>query len=108
MKFQAGLLDLALSYVFGVQPNSSVWPDGEGPPPAKAWSGQGRPPTRLQRSDDHQRVSTKDLALSLPASALQAVTWRVGVKGDLVSRFATKRIRPAHRDYERDQPWPEL
>ena len=96
MKFQAGLLDLALSYVpvcrseaskirhdkpdlrrdaaaggdvLGVQPNSSVWPDGEGPLPAKAWSGQGRPPTRLQHSDDHQPVSAKDLALSLPMAS---------------------------------------
>ncbi len=108
MKFQAGLLELELSYVLGVQPNSPVWPDGEGPLPAKAWSGQGRPPTRLQRSNDHQPVSTKDLALSLPASAWQEVTWRAGVKGDLVSRFAAKRIRPAHRDYEREEPWPEL
>jgi SRSO17 transposase len=76
--------------------------------PAKAWSGQGRPPTRLQRSDDHQPVSAKELALSLPASTWQEVTWRAGVKGDLASRFAAKRIRPAHRDYERDEPWPEL
>ena len=105
---QATLLDLELSYVLGVQPNSSVWPDGEGPLPAKAWSGQGRPPTRLQRSNDHQPVSAKDLALSLPASDWQSVTWRAGVKGDLVSRFAAKRIRPAHRDYEREEPWPEL
>jgi SRSO17 transposase len=108
MKFQAGLLDLELSYVVGVQPNSSVWPDGEGPLPAKAWSGQGRPPTRLQRSDDHQPASAKDLALSLPASDWQGVTWRAGVKGDLASRFAAKRIRPAHRDYDRNEPWPEL
>ena len=108
MKFQAALLELELSYVLGIQPNSSVWPDGEGPLPAKAWSGQGRPPTRLQRSDDHQPVSAKDLALSLPASAWQEVIWRAGVKGDLASRFAAKRIRPAHRDYNRNKPWPEL
>lgn len=108
MKFQAALLDLELSYVLGVQPNSSVWPDGEGPLPAKAWSGQGRPPTRLQRSDDHQPVSAKELALSLPASDWQSVTWRAGVKGDLVSRFTAKRMRPAHRDYNRNEPWPEL
>ena len=108
MKFQAALLELELSYVLGIQPISSVWPDGKGPLPAKDWSGQGRPPTRLQRSDDHQPVSAKDLALSLPASAWQKVTWRAGTKGDLTSRFTKKRIRPAHRDYERDAPWQEL
>ncbi len=36
MKFQAGLLDLDLPHILGVQPNSSVWPDNEGPLPAKA------------------------------------------------------------------------
>ena len=108
MKFQAALLELELTYVLGVQPNSSVWPDGEEPLPAKAWSGQGRPPTRLQRSDDHQPVSAKELALSLPASDWQGVTWRAGVKSDLASRFAAKRMRPAHRDYDRSEPWPEL
>lgn len=108
MKFQAGLLELGLDYIVGIQPNSSVWTDGKAPLPAKAWSGQGRPPKRLQRSEDHQPVLAKDLALSLPASAWQDVTWRAGTKGDLVSRFAAQRIRPAHRDYEREEPWPEL
>jgi SRSO17 transposase len=108
MKFQTGLLELGLDYVVGIQPNSSVWTDGKVPKPAKPWSGQGRPPKRLQRSEDHQPVLAKDLALSLPASAWQDVTWRAGSKGDLASRFAVQRIRPAHRDYEREEPWPEL
>ena len=108
MKFQTGLLELGLDYVVGIQPNSSVWTDGKAPKPPKPWSGQGRPPKRLQRSEDHQPVLAKDLALSLPASAWQDVTWRAGTKGELVSRFAAQRIRPAHRDYEREEPWPEL
>ena len=53
-------------------------------------------------------MSARALALSLPTSAWQEVTWRVGVKGDLVSRFAAKRIRPAYRDYEREESWSEL
>jgi SRSO17 transposase len=108
MKFQAGLLALELDYIVGVQPNSSVSHDGKGPRPAKAWSGQGRPPKHLQRTEDHQPVLAKDLALSLPVSAWQDVTRRAGTKGDLASRFAAQRIRPAHRDYEREEPWPEL
>jgi hypothetical protein len=99
--------------ILGVQPNSSVWPEGQMPLPAKAWSGQGRPPTRLQRSDDHQPVSAKELALSLPASDWRSITWRAGAKGDLASRFAAKRMRPAPTrtrlgDYNRNEPWPEL
>jgi SRSO17 transposase len=34
------------------------------------------------------------------------VTWREGAAGALRSRFARLRVRPAHRDYERDQ-WRE-
>jgi SRSO17 transposase len=36
MDFQAGLLDLDLTYVAGILPNTSVWPPGLGPLPAKA------------------------------------------------------------------------
>jgi len=108
MKFQAALLELELSYVLGVQPTMSVWPEGQMPLPPKTWSGRGRPPKCLQRSDDHHPISAKELALSLPASAWQDVTWRAGTKGDLVSRFAAKRVRPAHRDDQREQPWAEL
>lgn len=35
------------------------------------------------------------------------VTWRTGADGELCSRFARVRVRPAHRDYWRAQPWPE-
>ena len=108
MKFQTGLLELGLDYIVGIQPNSSVWTDGKTPLPAKSWSGQGRPPKRLQRSEDHQPILAKNLALSLPALAWQDVTWRAGTQGDLTSRFTAQPIRPAHRDYEREQPWPEL
>jgi hypothetical protein len=35
------------------------------------------------------------------------VTWRQGVKPSLSSRFAAVRVRPAHRDFERSEPFPE-
>jgi SRSO17 transposase len=108
MKFQAALLDLELSYALGVQPTMSVWPEGQMPLPPKSWSGRGRPPKRLQRSDDHHPISAKDLALSLSESDWHGVTWRAGTNGDLASRFAAKRIRPAHRDDQREEPWAEL
>jgi SRSO17 transposase len=112
MKFQTGLLELGLDSIVGIQPNTSVWTDGDAPFPAKPRSGQGRPTKRLQQSEDHQPVSAKDLALSLPASAWRDVTFRglerAGAKEDLVSRFTVQRLRPAHRDDEREEPWPEL
>jgi SRSO17 transposase len=44
----------------------------------------------------------------LPAAAWQTVTWREGSRGALASRFAALRVRPGHRDFQRQEPWPEL
>src|SRR4051812_4397412 len=63
---------------------------------------------RLQRRDaEHQPVSAKDLAVTLPPSAWQTVDWRAGSRGDLSWRFAALRVRPSHRDYCRAEPHPE-
>ena len=35
------------------------------------------------------------------------MTWREGTNGELTSRFAAVRVRPAHRDTQRSEPWPE-
>lgn len=35
------------------------------------------------------------------------MTWRQGTKQPLRSRFAALRVRSAHRDYWRSEPWPE-
>ena len=108
MDFQEGLLGLDLAYVVGIQPNTSLWPPGTGPLPAKPWSGRGRPPTRLRRQARHEPVAAEELARSLSAEAWQTVTWREGTKGTLTSRLAALRVRPGHRDYDRSEPWPEL
>ncbi len=108
MDFQESLLGLGLAYVVGIQPNTSLWPPGTGPLPAKPWSGRGRPPTRLRRQAGHEPAAAEKLAHSLPAEAWQAVTWREGTKGMLSSSFAALRVRPGHRDYARQMPWPEL
>jgi SRSO17 transposase len=108
MKFQARLLELGLGYVVGVQPNARVWADGEMPLPPKAWSGRGRPPSNLRRDPDHQPREIRQLARELEDNTWQDVSWREGSQGELGSRFAAVRMRPAHRDYWRDTPWPEL
>jgi SRSO17 transposase len=108
MDFQEGLRALELAYVVGILPNTSVWPPGTAPLPAKPWSGRGRPPTRLRRAPGHVPVAVEALARSLPAEAWQTVTWREGSQGALASRFAALRVRPGHRDFQRQEPWPEL
>jgi SRSO17 transposase len=105
--FRVGVSELDLRYVLGIRPGTSVWPPGQAPLPPAPWSGQGRPPTRLRRSPEHQPVSVKDLARSLPRRAWRSVTWREGSRIELTSRFALQRVRPAHRDTQRSEPWPE-
>jgi SRSO17 transposase len=97
---------LGLTYVAGVLPQTTVWSTDAAPLPAKRWSGRGRPPTRLRRSDKHRPLAVKDLAFSLPARAWRTITWRDGTNGPLTSRFARVRVRAAHRDYQLSTPRP--
>jgi SRSO17 transposase len=106
--FRAALTKLQMAYVVGIQSTATVWKPGEEPKPAPARKGStGRPRKLLQRDANHQPVSVKELALSLPAETWKKVTWRQGVKQKLQSRFAVLRVRPAHRDYWRSEPHPE-
>jgi SRSO17 transposase len=105
--FRVSLRRLGLSYVLGVTSATGVWAPGTAPLPPLPYSGRGRRPTRLRRDDEHKPVSTMALATSLPASAWHRVSWREGSRGDLASCFAALRVRPAHGDTQRSEPWPE-
>ena len=98
---------LGLVYSAGIQPHTSVWPQGTGPLPPKPWSGRGRPTSRTRRDAGHQPVQVRALALDLPASAWQAITWREGTSDWLTSRFARVRVRVAHRDEQLAELRPE-
>lgn len=102
-----GITALGLTYAVGILPNTSVWPPGMAPLPPKEWSGRGRPATRLQRSAEHRPISVKALAQSLPQAEWRTISWREGTNDTLASRFARLRVRPAHRDYQRDLPRPK-
>ena len=104
-EFREGLSKLKLQYVVGVQSSLTVWEPGKQPLPAKPRGRMGRPPQLLQRSANHQPVSVKQLAMSLPSGAFREVTWRRKVRSESCDRaFAAVRIRPAHRDYEKAEP----
>ena len=105
--FRDGLSQLGLKYVVGVQSSLTVWEPGKQPLPLKPRGRMGRPPRRLQRSAEHQPVSVKQLAMSLPFTAFQGITWREGTERKLRSRFAAVRVRPAHRDDGKSEPHPE-
>jgi SRSO17 transposase len=105
--FRSELTEMGLAYVVGIMSTVTVWKPGEQPKRASRWKGKGRPPRLLRRDQHHQPVAVKELALSLPPDAWTKVSWRQGVRKKLCSRFAAMRVRPAHRDYERAEPYPE-
>src|SRR3982750_1023897 len=104
--FRVGVAALELQYVLGLRSATTVWPPGQAPLSPASWSGRGPRPTRLRRRPEHQPVSVKELALGLPSKAWRRVTWREGSQAELTSRFAALRVRPAHRDTLRSEPWP--
>jgi SRSO17 transposase len=107
-QFRTDLTELGLQYVVGIESNTTVWEPGQGPLPAPGRKpGRGAPSKRLRRSADHQPTSVKQLAQDLPPSAWKEMGWRKGTEGTLRSRFAAVRVRPAHRDYKRREPYPE-
>jgi SRSO17 transposase len=101
--FREGLEALGLEYAVGIGYPTTVWAPGTAPLPAKPDRGTGKPATLLKRDAQHQPVSAKNLALSLPPGAWRTITWREGSNAMLRSRFARVRARPAHRDYWRSQ-----
>ena len=105
--FRDGLTALRLQYAVGVQSSMTVWEPGKQPLPARPRGKMGRPPRLLQWSTNHQPVSVKQLAMSLPATAFRKITWREGTNRKLQSRFAAVRVRAAHRDYEKAEPHAE-
>lgn len=106
-EFREGLTKLELDYVVGVQSSMTVWEPGQQPLPAKARGKMGRPPRLLQRDSEHRPVSVKQLAMGLSTDAFQELTWREGTQRKLRSRFAAVRVRPARRDFEKAEPYPE-
>lgn len=107
-QFRATVSELGLPYAVGIESSTTVWEPGQQPLPAPLRKpGRGAPPKRLQRNADHLPVSAKQLALGLTSSAWKDIGWRQGSKGTLRSRFASVRVRPAHRDYKRTEPHPE-
>jgi SRSO17 transposase len=106
-EFRDGLTALGLQYAVGVQSSMTVWEPGKQPLAAKPRGKMGRPPRLLQRSTDHQPISVKQLAMSLPSTAFKEITWREGTDRKLRSRFAAVRVRAAHRDYEKAEPHAE-
>ena len=107
--FRDGITEMGLFYAVGIRPGTTVWPPGVSPLPPIPQRGRGRPSSLLRRGPGHEPMSVKALAMGLPPSAFQQVRWREGSNSTLSSRFASVRVRPAHRDYwrseQREEEW---
>jgi SRSO17 transposase len=94
-EFRSTLTEMGLQYVVGVTSAVVVWPPGIEPLPPAPYSGNGRPPVMPRRTPELQPMSAKSLALSLPDSAFQTISWREGTNHTLSDRFAAVRVRHA-------------
>ena len=93
---RSAITALGLTYAVGVGPGTTVWTTGAAPLPPKSYSGRGRRPTRPIRDEQHQPISLEALALALPKTSWQSISWRQGTNTPLSSRFARARVRAAH------------
>lgn len=105
--FRDGLTARGLRYAVGVQATTTVWPPGKGPLPPQAKSVKGPRPRLLRRDEPNQPVTVRQLADQLGRDSFRPVAWREGSRGELRSHFRAERVRPAHRDFEREEPRPE-
>jgi SRSO17 transposase len=104
-KLRAGITELGLTYVAGIQPQTLVWKPGVRP---------GRPPKK-GRCAAPNATSVKDLALSLRPRAWRTIKWREGTNDWLSSRFARVRVHVASSHERSEKPskewllieWPE-
>ena len=108
-EFRDGLTSLGFQYMVGIQGHTSVWTSDRNPLPIPPYKGTGRPRKLLRRDKNHKPISVKELAMSLDSRKFKKVSWREGAKGEMTSRFAALRVRPAHEDYWRselrDEEW---
>jgi SRSO17 transposase len=91
--FRQGLADRHLSYVVGVESHTAVWEKPTRRVQPRRHPGNGRPRRPYCRG---QPTALTLLAAALPSSAWQTVCWREGSRGPQQSRFAARRVQPAH------------
>ena len=98
-QFRAGVTELGLAYVAGIQSNVLMWQTDTILPLAGP---DGQKPSRPQQRA--QQVSAKALALSQPHEAWQTITWREDGTA-FTSRFARLRVLPVTKAEQPAEEW---
>jgi SRSO17 transposase len=94
--FRAALRERGLDYAVAVEPTTKVWREDPNAIPVPASKSTGRPRRFAPSSAFAEPEDLRAIALALPASAWQSVTWRAGTKGPMSSRFARVKVWAAH------------
>lgn len=116
-EFREGVTRLGMTYVAGIQSNTTVWAPGTRPLPPKPKPARGSRSHRLQVDPDHPPKTVKEIAFSRRPETWKKITWwEEGSKGPLTSRFNILRVRSAHRTHRQTRvpslewlliEWPE-
>ncbi|GHD76462.1 hypothetical protein GCM10010317_093070 [Streptomyces mirabilis] len=95
---RTALADRAIAYVLAVRPDVTAHPFGAKPVAPNRNGAIGRRPQPRYRNP---APSVAALAADLGQEAFTTLTWRQGSRGELRSRFAAVRVRPAGKAVER-------
>ena len=92
VNFLEGVNELGLWYLAEVPVKTHVW-ESRPKMAVPAWSGQGRPPTRLRLKPGEAPTQRVDaLAAQIPPDEWQTYVVKEGSKGPLVAEFAFRRV----------------
>jgi SRSO17 transposase len=92
-EFRQGLVDRQLQYVVGVEPDTAIWTEPTRRVQPVRKPGKGRPPVAYYKD---KPTSLEAMATALSAGEWKTVRWREGSQGPQQSRFARRRVQPAH------------
>ncbi len=93
-----------LPYVVGISSDATNRPEGTERLPFLPRSGKGRPDSRIFCSSMLRPAPVMDFVRHALADLWQDVGWRERTRGRITSRRFFSRVRPAHRDENRDEP----
>jgi SRSO17 transposase len=106
-QFRTDLTQLGLQYAVGIESNATVWEPGQATfAGTSAKTRAGCAPNAPAAQCGPSAHLGKAVGPRLATFGLEGDRLAPGSEGTLRSRFAAVRVRPAHRDYKRTEPYP--
>ena len=114
-EFRDGLAERGLRYVVGIPSTHLIWPPGSRPHVPPRTGKAGRPQTQA-RDGSLTPIQIGKLVAGIPRNRYKTVSWRMGSRGKMSSKFLFYRVRSAERHTKGRPPseeqwliceWPE-